>query len=171
MELYTVFWLLLIFWTRSAIAPVPSTSDVLQIHTIRTAYQELGSQVSRTLQIQLGDVSRIQRQQTSAEQFLDSVVRRQHLFDDEEFTTICTGIADMLSALAEATVQSEDIVEHAAFEPVQTFMEHQAESEETMALRILELHNTWRKTMVLSEDLTYGDEVFTIFGLNVCGGT
>lgn len=65
--------LLLLGLSSLVIAPAPPGNEGLQTQTIRAAYEVLGVDVSRTLRLQLGDISRIEQQQTSATDFLESI--------------------------------------------------------------------------------------------------
>lgn len=56
------------------VAPPPPPPNTLQIHTIRAAYNELGTRVSQTLHLQLGDIARIDRQRSNVQQFLEAVI-------------------------------------------------------------------------------------------------
>ncbi|KAL0565068.1 hypothetical protein V5O48_016964 [Marasmius crinis-equi] len=95
-------------------------NPALQIRTIRSAYQELGTRVSNALRIQVGDTVQLSRQQESAERFLESVQNHSHLFDDDEFGVLVNGVDDMLDALRQAQQISEDIVEHERVVPMRT---------------------------------------------------
>lgn len=65
--------LILLGLSSLAIAPAPPGNNALQTHTIRAAYEVLGGDVSRTIRLQLGDISRIEQQQSSATDFLESI--------------------------------------------------------------------------------------------------
>ncbi|KIK62174.1 hypothetical protein GYMLUDRAFT_165046 [Collybiopsis luxurians FD-317 M1] len=101
-----------------SIAAQPAPDEALQVHTIWTAYAELGICATQAIQLQLGDLSQIQQQQASAHDFLDLVGGHQFLFSPEEYNTIYTSIQSMLTALNEAAQHSEDIVEHDPIAPV-----------------------------------------------------
>ncbi len=72
--LWKILLVALLCFTFAGGQPDPAQLNALQVQTIRTAFQELGTRVTVTLRIQVGDVSQIQRQQTSSQQFLTSVV-------------------------------------------------------------------------------------------------
>ncbi|KAF9016217.1 hypothetical protein BDP27DRAFT_1378770 [Rhodocollybia butyracea] len=114
-----VRWLVALLAFLSSFSNSMPQPDPLQIHTIRNAYQELGERVTQAIRIQLGDLSQIHRQQVSAEAFLISVNEHQHLFDQDELTTMQTSIQNMLSALEDVAKRSQDIIEHAPIVPVE----------------------------------------------------
>ncbi|KAJ3830835.1 hypothetical protein F5878DRAFT_668286 [Lentinula raphanica] len=92
--------LVLFFWLAVLVSGQPeplSPSDSLWIHTIRLAYRELGTQVLQTLHLQLGDVGRIQQQQTSTQHLLESITINRLLFDEEEYTILHNGVSEMLT--------------------------------------------------------------------------
>lgn len=70
---WKAFALILILLTSTTKSSQPAPD--LQIHTIRAAYRELGHRVTQALQIQAGDLSQINRQQVSADEFLNSVTQ------------------------------------------------------------------------------------------------
>lgn len=64
---------ILVFFSSFTNSSQPAPN--LQIQTIRTAYRELGDRVTQALRIQAGDLSQINRQQASADEFLGSVTQ------------------------------------------------------------------------------------------------
>ncbi|KAL0563180.1 hypothetical protein V5O48_018895, partial [Marasmius crinis-equi] len=103
-----LYLLAALFFISVAGQPNPA----LQIRTIRTAFEELGTRVTRALRIQVGDTTQLIRQQESAQRLLLSVEQRGHLFDEDEFNMIVTSITGMIQALDEAQEISRDIIEH-----------------------------------------------------------
>ncbi|KAF9258579.1 hypothetical protein L218DRAFT_1004811 [Marasmius fiardii PR-910] len=103
------------------LAVVCQPNLALQIHTICTAYQELGTRVSNALRLQVGDTGQLTRQQNSVQRFLrlhntPTAQQHRHLFD-EEYQIITTSVTDMLDALQNALQVSEDIIEHPPLVP------------------------------------------------------